>query len=653
MTVKRSWEMKFWRYLGYPFAWIALVSLFQFQVVGYLKLFVVLFALVLLFFISKKINYWIDEHWSWFLSLVILLSWVYFAGTYSLGRDVLVIIFSFLVAMLIWSEGRAWLRSLLGDGAASFPGRNRIAISWLLISWFLASGMNVLLEREPLDLNGSVVKPQNMPEKYKGLRVGLALSGGGYRAALVHAGVLDVLGKNGIPVTNLATVSGGSVIGSYIALGGSPKAFVEAVYTNRFRYKRDLTDAHNVLRLPGPTVLPWLDVDVWPFSDFSRLDVQANLLDRVFLRGMSVNQCFKGPDLMIAMTDLHHGLSIGATSNGYLVFGPVLMGLLKGSQADAYENAVATFKNLYFDNSSFQLEKLDSLALRVAISGAFPGAFPPYNTQAQVRRNASLKEPGTFFELPLSLIDGGVRDNLGLSFLEVVNLVARKKQGEPKPKTWHGDSPGEKWKLDLIIASDGGQIFAAGLSDGVLESITRAIELNGLETGALRTIPYKKKTPVHLLSGISFSLTPDTIMQRVDDTNILERPEVFIRTLKIQPSKLLKLSEIFLNQKKAKDVRERYRNLDFKAFAKNYQSIAEKCDKHIKPERKPECVWYELVSLVGNDINETLNVFARTKTLQDEFDMEVANDLFRYGQYLATMKVFEIHQDLEKISVSH
>ena len=46
-------------------------------------------------------------------------------------------------------------------------------------------------------------------------RVGLALSGGGYRAAGFHIGTLDALDNLGLidQVSNLTTVSGGSIAG--------------------------------------------------------------------------------------------------------------------------------------------------------------------------------------------------------------------------------------------------------------------------------------------------------------------------------------------------------------------------------------------------------------------------------------------------------
>jgi predicted acylesterase/phospholipase RssA len=45
------------------------------------------------------------------------------------------------------------------------------------------------------------------------LRVAVALSGGGYRAAITEAGLLAALDRHCVPIRYLSTVSGGSIIG--------------------------------------------------------------------------------------------------------------------------------------------------------------------------------------------------------------------------------------------------------------------------------------------------------------------------------------------------------------------------------------------------------------------------------------------------------
>ena len=54
------------------------------------------------------------------------------------------------------------------------------------------------------------------------LRVAVTLSGGGYRAAVSHAGLLAGLDAHCVPVHVLSTVSGGSIAGAAYALGVPP-----------------------------------------------------------------------------------------------------------------------------------------------------------------------------------------------------------------------------------------------------------------------------------------------------------------------------------------------------------------------------------------------------------------------------------------------
>ena len=65
-------------------------------------------------------------------------------------------------------------------------------------------------------------------------RIGLALSGGGFRATLYHMGVVRYLRDAGLleSVTDIASVSGGSILGAHLALNwdrynGSDEQFDE------------------------------------------------------------------------------------------------------------------------------------------------------------------------------------------------------------------------------------------------------------------------------------------------------------------------------------------------------------------------------------------------------------------------------------------
>ena len=63
----------------------------------------------------------------------------------------------------------------------------------------------------------------------------------------------------------------------------------------------------------------------------------------------------------------------------------------------------------------------------------------------------------------------------------------------------------------------------------------------------------------------------------------------------------------------------------------------------------PECGWWGLVSLVGDDIWHTQTVFANKPTLDDSFTPDEATSIFRFGQYMVLLKFDEIDAALRNV----
>jgi len=85
-------------------------------------------------------------------------------------------------------------------------------------------------------------------------RLAVALSGGGYRAAAIHAGILAVLEEAGLPVSLLSTVSGGSIVGGAYAMGMSAAGFRDHLARGKPGLPNDLTNFYPVmaqLLVPG------------------------------------------------------------------------------------------------------------------------------------------------------------------------------------------------------------------------------------------------------------------------------------------------------------------------------------------------------------------------------------------------------------------
>ena len=141
--------------------------------------------------------------------------------------------------------------------------------------------------------------------------IGLALSGGGFRAALFHMGVLRYLAEAGqlANVRTISTVSGGSIFGAYVAAHWDELArqsFSAAAYESVIsvpfaqvltaRNLRNRWLAASILRLPR-LLLP----------SYNRADVLAELLDRWLYGGKMMQDLPPGLDLVINATSLATG----------------------------------------------------------------------------------------------------------------------------------------------------------------------------------------------------------------------------------------------------------------------------------------------------------------------------------------------------------
>lgn len=522
----------------------------------------------------------------------------------------------------------------------------RAVVLAALAVWGTLSVADRVFAPEPLPLRGVLLNPPGMAEAHRGLRVGLALSGGGYRAALAHAGVVDALGQLGVPVTHLSAVSGGSIIGAYLAEGGAPGDFLQAVIDGRMSMLRELLAAPNLLRLPSPARVPWLDVDLWPVAhSFTRLDVQAGLVHRVLLASAPPADVgsARGPALMTCMTDLNHGLSVGAMAQGIVLAGP-------------------TAARFFRKDEGILLDALPRLADQVAVSGAFPGAFPALSVTALIANDAAhADQPPRMTELPLRLADGGVRDNLGLHLLQAADRLARE-AGERGPPAARGTEPVSEprelgrfrgfdmpsdWVLDVILVSDGGQFFKAETADGLLSNLRRAIDLSGLETGVLRPVAPSPQ-PLVLLSALTkLAASPDAVILGDDMAARRDQAHAYFRPQLLDDAVLERIVALHPQQDVAQAALLRYR-ASASPGAIELGGLADRCADGAVSSDTAECAWWGLVSLVGDDIWATLETFAAISTLDDRIPAVQARAVFRFGQYLALLNAPEIARALEQ-----
>jgi predicted acylesterase/phospholipase RssA len=175
----------------------------------------------------------------------------------------------------------------------------------VLWSWFTTSVIQGVVEVVPWAI-GTVVEVSHqtaiigvsrsqdgVAAKTSVQPVAVMLSGGGYRAAAIHAGVLWVLDEAHIPVRILSAVSGGSIIGAEYALGRTPNQFRSFLAIDRPGLPNDL---FNFVHFVGNLVVPfWSTADTYEFH-----------FDRVYFRGATLRDTH-GPVLVLNATDYATG----------------------------------------------------------------------------------------------------------------------------------------------------------------------------------------------------------------------------------------------------------------------------------------------------------------------------------------------------------
>ena len=290
-------------------------------------------------------------------------------------------------------------------------------------------------------------------------RIALALSGGGFRASIFHLGVLRRLAESGwlSRVDILSTVSGGSILGAFLALrwqevlraGGEEAAFMRLVVEPFL----ERVTQHSFLA-------EWLrGAWRWPLrkladETFTRTQAASDLFDTHFFHGKSWQELPDIPFLVLNATSLQSMRSWRFTRYG--------LGDSRIGHA------------LWADHPL-------TLGTSVGASAAFPPVFPP----ARIRKSHYMFSGPLYGETKLPhfpmipLTDGGVYDNNGLEVLI-------------KPVSVPG-LPERVETADFLVVSDGGAVpryhFTStglpGLGDALL--LYRVDEIAREQVTALRS----------------------------------------------------------------------------------------------------------------------------------------------------------------------
>ncbi len=275
-------------------------------------------------------------------------------------------------------------------------------------------------------------------------KIGLALSGGGFRASLYHLGLVRFLRDAGIlpNVTHITSVSGGSIFAAHLVLNwgrynGSASEF-DAAASELLDFVR--LDVRNriVRRFPLTFALRW-PRRLLGLSNrkLTRTGLLEYHYEKYLYGDTSLFQLPECPQLHILATNLSEGCLCSFSRDGLLVMRRQPGGAF---QIDRRHIGLAT------------------VPMAVTASSAFPSFFPPVElTGAEV--GASGGEFGR-----QAYTDGGVFDNLGVRMFRFLEQLL----------------PADHGGLDGVLVSDVGkriQVLANRRAGGAIRTAMRASDI--------------------------------------------------------------------------------------------------------------------------------------------------------------------------------
>lgn len=255
----------------------------------------------------------------------------------------------------------------LGIGVIGIP----LLLSWVItpcITHYIFGGgaADLMGHEEIATRNNTFTQRSGRAKKHPveggDLVIAVMLSGGGYRAALIHAGVLQALDEAGLRINYLSTVSGGSIVGTYYALGYTPQEFKTVLKRSKPDLPNDLLNFGNVFR-------------DWAHPKYSSSDTFSAHLERVFFGRATLSDTRKWPLLLVNATDY---------------------------------DAEREFREVFYKKKGDARRNNTKLSELVAASAAFPLAFQPKTIKWT--NDAGDRVHRRF-------VDGGVMENLGLEGL--------------------------------------------------------------------------------------------------------------------------------------------------------------------------------------------------------------------------------------------
>ncbi len=225
-------------------------------------------------------------------------------------------------------------------------------------------------------------------------KIGLALSGGGFRASLYHLGLVRFLRDAGIlsQVTHITSVSGGSIFAAHLVMNwerynGTDDEF-EVVAADFLAFVRMNVRSRIVRRFPLTMPVRWLRRFLGKSNRwFTRTGLLEYHYEKYLYGDVSLFELPKTPQLHLLTTNLSEGCLCSFNREGLM-----------------------TVRRL--TGQTFRIDRvragLVTVPMAVTASSAFPGFFPPLELTGDEIGVGS----GEFGKQAYT--DGGVYDNLGV-----------------------------------------------------------------------------------------------------------------------------------------------------------------------------------------------------------------------------------------------
>lgn len=288
-------------------------------------------------------------------------------------------------------------------------------------------------------------------------RIGLALSGGGYRASAFHLGTLRTLHKLNLlgKIDVISTISGGSITGAAYCLNQLPYEEFESKMIQVLHTKsviRYIFQSWIFLRLVLLTILilavciylytthySWMVTPIllvylitlfkYQFIVFPVSEVIIKAYDSFFYNGAQLEDLCKKPELAIGATNLQTGRPFTFSKRKM------------GDSTYAYMSPPIYYKG-----------KIFPVAQAVTASSCVPFAFSPISIAKGYYYNSD-----DFIRVKPQIIDGGVYDNQGIQKLT---------------------QPGSSYECDIVVTSDAGnKLPFEGLYNNTLTLLIRTVDV--------------------------------------------------------------------------------------------------------------------------------------------------------------------------------